>query len=435
MARTVRDASLESRAARSRLKPRHEPYWRAIEPGRHIGYRKGPLGGIWKARMLRPDSNYDKETIGRADDVLDANGADILSFAQAQARARDWFDVQARRAAGYETAPEGYTVDNAARDYLAAYEAGHTKGKGRALRATRAAIDGHILPTLRDIELARLTSGKLTRWLRDLATSPARVRSRRGEGARARKASTDPDARRKRQATANRVLNVLKAVLNHAWHERKITTDDAWRSVRRFHDVDAPVVRYLSETECARLVNATEEEFRPMVRAALLTGCRYGELASLRVADFNADSGTLAIRTSKGGKPRHVVLTDEGKQFFADTTAGRTGADQMFKREDGEPWGKSHQQRPLREACKRAKIAPAISFHVLRHTHGSLLAMKGVPMPVIAKQLGHADTRMTEKHYAHLAPSYIADTIRANFPALGIVEKSKVTRIQPRAKP
>ena len=36
--------------------------------------------------------------------------------------------------------------------------------------------------------------------------------------------------------------------------------------------------------------------------------------------------------------------------------------------------------------------------------------MRGVPMGVIAEQLGHADTRMTEKHYAHLAPSYIADT-------------------------
>ena len=41
-------------------------------------------------------------------------------------------------------------------------------------------------------------------------------------------------------------------------------------------------------------------------------------------------------------------------------------------------------------------------------------------MGVIAEQLGHADTRMTEKHYAHLAPSYVADTIRAHFPVLGI---------------
>lgn len=43
-------------------------------------------------------------------------------------------------------------------------------------------------------------------------------------------------------------------------------------------------------------------------------------------------------------------------------------------------------------------------------------------MGVIAAVLGNADTRMTEKHYAALAPSYVADTIRSNLPKLGIVE-------------
>ena len=56
----------------------------------------------------------------------------------------------------------------------------------------------------------------------------------------------------------------------------------------------------------------------------------------------------------------------------------------------------AHQQRPLADACKRAKIKPAVRFHDLRHTHGSALAIKGVPMAVIAAQLGHADTRMTD---------------------------------------
>jgi hypothetical protein len=45
-------------------------------------------------------------------------------------------------------------------------------------------------------------------------------------------------------------------------------------------------------------------------------------------------------------------------------------------------------------------------------------AMRGVPMAVIARQLGHSDTRVTERHYAHLALNYVADTIRANFPRL-----------------
>jgi integrase len=55
--------------------------------------------------------------------------------------------------------------------------------------------------------------------------------------------------------------------------------------------------------------------------------------------------------------------------------------------------------------------------------------MRGVPMGVIAAQLGHSDTRMTEKHYAHLAPSYVADTIRANFPNLGLTKDAVITTL------
>jgi hypothetical protein len=47
-------------------------------------------------------------------------------------------------------------------------------------------------------------------------------------------------------------------------------------------------------------------------------------------------------------------------------------------------------------------------------------------MGVIAAQMGHSDTRMTEKYYAHLAPSYVADTIRAHFPTLGIGGGEKI---------
>jgi hypothetical protein len=46
--------------------------------------------------------------------------------------------------------------------------------------------------------------------------------------------------------------------------------------------------------------------------------------------------------------------------------------------------------------------------------------MNGTPLMVVAKNLGHADTRMVEKHYGHLAPSYVADAIRAGAPRFGI---------------
>ena len=68
------------------------------------------------------------------------------------------------------------------------------------------------------------------------------------------------------------------------------------------------------------------------MQGALLTGCRYGELVSLQARDFNADAGTLAILTSKSGRSRHVVLTEEGQRFFTQATAGKDGASLIFTR-------------------------------------------------------------------------------------------------------
>jgi integrase len=48
-------------------------------------------------------------------------------------------------------------------------------------------------------------------------------------------------------------------------------------------------------------------------------------------------------------------------------------------------------------------VRPAISFHELRHTFASHLAQAGVDLLAISKLLGHADTRITARHYAHLA--------------------------------
>jgi integrase len=189
-------------------------------------------------------------------------------------------------------------------------------------------------------------------------------------------------------------------------------------------------MRYLTVAESKRLIAAAAPDFRRLVQAALATGCRYSELCRMTVADFDPDSKTVAIHITKSGKARRVVLTDEANALFVQWCAGRAGGDVLLLRADGTPWRISHQEGPMRKACDNARITPPAGFHVLRHTHGSLLAMRGVPMAVIAQQLGHASVKVTEKHYAHLAPSYVADAIRKGAPVFGFKADKRVAPLR-----
>lgn len=413
MARTVRDSTIESRTARLKLAPAGKPYFRAIDEGLHIGYRKGKTAGKWVMRWYAGDGVYHLETLGSADDTLDADGTEFLTFSQAQAKARARF-VEARRvAAGLPAEGGPYTVKRCVEEYLTWLEQNRKSGKDSRVRA-----EALIYPTLGDIVCEKLTTKELRDWRDAVASTPPRLRTKRGEAQRYRATEDeDPeDALRRRRASANRVLTILKAALNHGWREERISSDQAWRALAPFKEADAARVRYLTVDEARRLINAAEPVFRTLVRAALLTGCRFGELAAFTVADWHADSGTIQVRRSKAGKARHVVLTDEGREFFSGLAAGRHPKAPLISKADGGRWQKSQQARPMAEACRAARIEPPASFHTLRHSYASLAIMNGAPLLVVARNLGHTDTRMVEKHYGHLSDSYVADAIRAAVP-------------------
>jgi integrase len=438
MARTTRDNKLESRAARSRLEVRGKPYYRSLEPGLHLGYRRNTGGtGKWVGRYYVGGQTYEVETLATADDFSDADGVAILDFKQAQKLARERMVERAHKAAG-KTGP--YTVADAMDEYLVFLD--RKRKSGPDARFRDAAL---IRPKLGNIELAALKAKKLRHWHAGLAEQAPRLRTKEGKPQKFRKVGSDDETKRRRRASANRTLTILKAALNMAWREGEVPSDTEWRRVEPFENVDAARVRYLTIAEAQRLRNACEPDFRKLVQGALETGCRYGELASLTVSDFGVakqrredgtfkDVGTIAIRQSKSGKPRHVVLTaDEGIAFFKQVCAGRAGSELMFVNAGGGAWGKSQQQRPIKKASARAKIDPPANFHVTRHTWASHAVMAGVPLLVVAKNLGHSDTRMVEKHYGHLAPSYIIDAIQAGAPRYGFKPDKKIATLAGRA--
>lgn len=421
MAQSARDKKLETRSARLRLQAGRR-YFTTIGEGLTLIYRRTEAGfGTWSAKLALPGGRYAVRALGAADDYLDANDADVRTFWQAQDAAGK-LSTDAKVNQGVILKPR--TVAEAADAYLEWFRAHR-----RSVTATEHSVRVHIVPELGDKLLDELSTARIREWLERVAAKPARVRARKFALKPVyRPAPVTADEKRARRATANRVFNVLKAILNRAFEQGMVASDAAWRKVKPFAKVDEPRIRYLSDAEATRLVNRCQPALRMLVRAALLTGARFGELAALAVRDVTTRDKRIYIAESKSGKPRHVPLNAEGVELFRKAIAGKTGDALVFTRPDGKPWGKNHHVRALTEACKGAKINPPISFHELRHTYASHLAQNGVELLTISKLLGHSDTRVTAKHYAHLNEKNLADAV-INLPSFKADRRAVVERV------
>jgi integrase len=394
MADTVKEAKLQNPTARRRLKAGRQPPWNTIVASRdHLGWQRWPEDASGRWLLRRRGGNYTHEHLGIANDCQEADGVSILDYQQARAKAVELSMDEAR--------PAGrITVQRVVADYIDMCAA---TGKNTATAESSAVC--WILPKLGNHEVAGLTSAQLRHWVAWM------VEARDSESPLA------DEQLRRRRVSANRHLSVLKAALNHAFDEGRVSSNAAWgRRVKKFRGVQSTRARYLTIEECRRFLAGRDATFYPLARAALETGARYSELARLEVADFNKASGTLLIRKSKTAKARHVILTAEGTTFFSDACAGRSPQELMFTRKNGAKWRHGNQGRYIGLANKRAGIDPPISFHGLRHAYCSLCVMNNVPLVVLAKNLGHANVRMIESTYGHLAPSYISEAIRAGAP-------------------
>jgi hypothetical protein len=245
-----------------------------LEEGRvHLGYQcwKGAEQGRWLLRRYIGDRKYRIGTLGLADDAVDADGARILSFKQAVAKANKLIAKPQSR-----TGP--LTVRQAWASYV---EAKRHAGQAIDNLTSRGAV--HILPELGDVVVEQLTTQQLRRWLAGMAQSPAQSRPKDGKP-NFRGAPATEEEKRARRASANRVLTMLKAALNHAYDESLVGSREAWdRKLKPFRDVEVARIRYLSVADAQRLINACDIDFRSLVQAALETGARYSELVRLEV--------------------------------------------------------------------------------------------------------------------------------------------------------
>jgi integrase len=414
-------------------------------PGRWIGYTKPVRGGAgsWHARYFNGEAlqKFREASLGVADDYDEADGQVLLTYFQAQEKARAWFPKAHHEATGELLRKGPFTVADAMEAYMKDYE----RRGGKAADRTRKAWSANILPELGAILVEKLTRVRIEKWLEGLAASPKRTR--KGTGKKFTKAvpevaptprpAPEGDALRARKDSANRTLTYLKAALNHAKQRGLVLcSGDAWREVKPYRGVGAARLNFLSLEEQQKLVNACPPDFRNLVCGALYSGCRYGELIRVKVKDYDLKSEHLFIAESKSGKARQVPMTEVGAAFFKQMTQGRPAEELIFRKDSddrrkdgltGDPcaWGKSEQSRRLEMAVKAAGIT-RISFHELRHTYASHLVNSGVQLVFVADFLGHSGTRMVEKHYGHLCPSEKRDSLRKLGPKVDLHTDPKV---------
>lgn len=424
---------LNSKAAREKLKPRHPQYWSEIDRGVHLGYRKSVSSGTWYVRRYT-GGKYVVKRIGLTDDNQPANGITVLSHKQARKKTSDYEDVL--ETFEQPQHPALFTVANAIDGYLEWY-----KANKKAYERTRGICRAHILPKLGNIPVARLTTPQINKWVQTLATTPPRTTKGNPKPPYAEKVETGELNRvgnpkfeyiqlpfeewtdtmqRKRKSTANRILTVLKAALNHAWRNNDKVDPSEWQKVKPFDDVDAPKVSYLTEEQASELLQAASDDFRPIARAALLTGCRYGELTRVKVSDLERDQ--LFIEKTKTGKPRHVPLSNDGIKFFKALAKRKTRNDLLLTHQDGSNWDRSHQTRPMRQACEKSGINPPVGFHVLRHTYATLLlrtdGSQGVSIRYVAALIGDS-VATCEKHYGHVIQDDLRKEVARKLPSFG----------------
>lgn len=424
MAKTLKEAPLTTRNARSKLLP--GVHWRGIDPEVHLGYRKGRRGGSWLVRW-RHGKGYRQAPLGTADDAMTGEGT--LSFDEARQAANE--RVQSARAeakAAADGAP--LTVRGVVEAYIVERDARDARRRGRVVNSDastrlrryvigldasgeRQAIDA---APLAEVPLHSLTEGDLIGWRKAL---PETMKS----------------------TTKQRLVNDLKAALNTAYASNRDRLDPTLPAIvkhglkinERDHD-DAPSIardnQILKDAQIARLIGAAGEidseqgwdgDLYRFVVVLAATGARFSQICRMQVGDCQHKEGRLIVPASRKGRGKSgstaIPVGRDVLDALLPVTTGRaadapllerwrhrqtaTGGKDGFKWERTErgPWQSAAElTRPWQMIRERAALPDAIPY-ALRHSSIVRGIRANLPIRLVAA-LHDTSTAMIERHYS-----------------------------------
>lgn len=258
--------------------------------------------------------------------------------------------------------------------------------------AKQSAIDCHLEPLIGELYLDQVDDEAIAKLTAALRTRP----KARGEGTLSAKACKN-------------ILQTLRKCLR--WAKRLRWVDDIPEI--QMPRVDEAEIRFLEDEELTALLEATKAEplWHAAVRLAADAGLRQGELRALRWTDLNLASSPPRIVVSrsrwrnlegspKSRKPRHVPITKALLAALTAIKATKLRGPYVLSRRDGKPFGAEYMNETIDRLTRIAKLA-GCTWHTLRHTFCTRLAMRGADPKTIQTLAGHANLQTTMR-YMHV---------------------------------
>lgn len=223
--------------------------------------------------------------------------------------------------------------------------------------------------------------------------------------------------------TVNRYMGFLRRVLNKAVRDGKLASNPVSR-IKMFRE-PAGKTRFLSAEEEGKLCERIGAPYADWVRLAILTGMRQMEQFSLRWEHVNLERGILTLPNTKSGGVQYVRLNEEAKRLIQGFIPGNKSV-WVFPSENpvthADP--RNFYRRVYLPTVKAIGLE-GVSWHGLRHTFASRLAMSGATEGTIATLLRHSGTVLVRR-YAHLSVSHLQNEIE-KVSAFGKPAKKKPT--------
>ena len=258
------------------------------------------------------------------------------------------------------------------------------KSKARKADGYAKRLEIYLKPALADVPIMRMSSSHVMAFRDDQATRLA-------------------------PATVNGNLITLSSAFTY-FKKRQWVTANPCHGVERVEDPQRAYSWIHTRDEMTRLLLACSDELREIVALALATGMRFDELLHLQWVDVDLARRLIVVHrgrqgTVKSGKLRHVPILDSILPVLKARALRRGGAILVFPGDKGRVRGKSGVFTIYKLALKRAQLDTKLRFHDLRHTFASHWMMNGGCIFKLAKVLGHSSVLITQRTYAHLAPT------------------------------